>query len=192
MHAAPDPWPWPLALAFSRMMNRSSALLVVLLWIAVIPAAGAQEVTKVVSGDTIDVAGVGKVRLVGITAHDPPVRFGPAGPAAPPRSGPDQPPPPLISGSVGVKPESASRGALEDLVLGKRVRLEYDEGASKGRGTPRAYVFLEDDTLVNAELLRAGHARVDTSRPFASLNEFKKLEQEAREGSLGIWAVPRR
>src|SRR5918993_5502934 len=146
-------------------MTRAFVLTMVLLLAASV-GASAQEVTKVINGETIEVEGVGKVRLVGIEAGDPAVRFGPSGPARPPRSGPDRPPPPLITGSIAVKPESASGDALKRLVLGKRVRLEYDEAADKDGGTRRAYVFLEDDTLVNAEMLRAGHARVDTSRPF--------------------------
>ena len=163
-------------------------VLPIVIWLAVCVAASAQEVTKVVSGETIEVEGVGKVRLVGIDAGDPAVRFGPTGPARPPRSGPERPPPPLITGSIPVDPDSASEDALKRLVLGKRVRLEYDEAANKGRGTRRAYVFLEDDTMVNAEMLRAGHARVDTSRPFSSLDEFKELEQEARAEFRGVWA----
>jgi micrococcal nuclease len=167
-------------------------MLATVLWLAVVNAAGAQEVTKVVNGDTIEVAGVGKVRLVGIDAHDTLVRLGSSGPTAPPRSGPDTPPPPLMTGSVSMKSDGASEDGLRSLVLGKRVRLEFDDGAKTGRGAPRAYVFLEDDTLVNAEMLRRGLVRVDASRPFSTLNEFKKLEQEAREGSRGIWAEARK
>jgi micrococcal nuclease len=168
-------------------MTRVFAFAIALLLSASITAS-AQEVTKVINGETIEVDGVGKVRLLGIDAEESALRFGPSGPARPPRSGPDQPPPPLITGSIGVKPDSASGDALKRLVLGKRVRLEYDEGANKDRGTPRAYVFLEDDTLVNEEMLRAGHARVDTSRPFSSLERFQELEAEARADLRGVWA----
>ena len=170
-----------------RFMARAVVLPIVV-WLALSAAAGAQEVTKVINGETIEVDGLGKVRLLGIDAGDPAVRFGPSGPARPPRSGPDRPPPPLITGSIAVKPESASGDALKRLVLGKRVRLEYDEAADKDGGTRRAYVFLEDDTLVNAEMLRAGHARVDASRPFSSLDQFKELEAEARADFRGLWA----
>lgn len=168
-------------------MTRAFALPMVL-WLAASLPSNAQEVTKVVNGETIEVEGVGKIRLVGIDAGDPAMRFGPSGPARPPRSGPDQPPPPLITGSIAVKPDSASEDALKRLVLGKRIRLEYDEAANKGGGAPRAYVFLDDDTLVNAEMLRAGHARLDTSRPFSAMGQFKELEAEARAGFRGVWA----
>ena len=116
-------------------MTRAFALPLVL-WLAGGAAAGAQEVTKVIDGETLEVEGVGKVRLVGIAARESSMRLGPSGPAAPPRSGPETPPPPLITGSVGIKPDSRSRDELSRLVLGRRVRLEYDEAANKGRGIP--------------------------------------------------------
>lgn len=173
-------------------MSRIFTLAAVLL-IASAGVARAQDVTKVVSADTIEVAGVGKVRLVGIDAKESTFRLGPSGPARPSRSGPDTPPPPLIGGSISTSPDRASRTFLMELVLGKRVRLEYDDAASKERGTPRAYVYLEDDTLVNAEMLRTGHARVDTSRPFSQLEAFKQIEQEAQEAQVGVWAdTPKR
>ena len=137
-------------------------VLPIALWLAVSGAASAQEVSKVVNGETIEVEGVGKIGLVGIEASDPAMRFGPSGPSRPPRSGPNQPPPPLITGSIGVKPDSASGDALKRLVLGKRVRLEYDEAANKEGGTP--------------------------SRPFSSLDRFKELEAEARADLRGLWS----
>ncbi len=116
------------------------------------------------------------------------MRLGPTGPVSPSRSDPSTPPPPLIGGSIGVKQDPAARQFLMELVLGKRVRLEYDDASNKRKGTPRAYVYLDDDTLVNAEMLRSGNARVDTSRPFAQLDEFKELEREARDARVGVWA----
>ena len=163
------------------------------LWLASASSAIGQEVTKVVNGETIEVEGIGRIRLVGIDADEQALRLGPTGPPAPPRSDPpNRPPPPLITGSVGVKPDSAAREFLQLLVLGKRVRLEYDDAANRGRGTRRAYVYLEDDTLVNEEMLEAGHARVDTSRPFGRLEEFRAIEATAREAHRGIWAEPSR
>jgi micrococcal nuclease len=154
-------------------------------------AAGAQEVTRVVSADTIEVAGIGKVRLVGIEAREQTLRLGPSGPTAPSRSDPSTPPPPLIGGSISTKRDPAARKFLMDLVLGKRVRLEYDD-AAEAKGTRRAYVFLGDDTLVNAEMLRSGNARVDASRPFSQMDTFRQIEEDAREAEVGIWAEPKR
>ena len=166
-------------------------MLPIVLWLSAATAAGAQEVTKVVNGNTIEVEGVGKIRLLGIASGESAVRLGPSGPAAPPRSGPDQPPPTVIGGSVGIKPEGPSQDALRNLVLGKRVRLEDDE-AAKGHGTPRAYVFVDDDTLVNEQLLRRGSPGSTRRDRLPRWLEFKALEQEAREGSLGVWADVRK
>jgi micrococcal nuclease len=164
-----------------------------LLWFVSTTAVLGQEVTKVVNGETIELEGIGRIRLVGIDADEQALRLGPTGPPAPPRTDPpNRPPPPLITGSVGVKPDSAARDFLQLLVLGKRVRLEYDEAASKGRGPRRAYVYLDDDTLVNEEMLESGHARVDTSRPFGRLKQFQEIEATARDAHRGIWAEPSR
>jgi endonuclease YncB( thermonuclease family) len=51
------------------------------------------------------------------------------------------------------------------------------------------YVFLENGTLVNAEMLRQGAARGDFSREFAHEQEFKRIEAEAHEAGTGVWAI---
>ena len=48
-------------------------------------------------------------------------------------------------------------------------------------------MFLEDGTLLNAEMLKAGRARLDLTRPFVRETEFKRLEGEAQSASVGIW-----
>lgn len=149
----------------------------------------AQTVTSVPDADTIVVAGVGKVKLAGITRADPRVGVGPTGPPPRPPSNPAMPPP-LISGRVSLSPDKAGQKALRDLVLGKTIRLEYDE-MSDEKDERRVYVFLEDGTLVNAEMLRQGRARVDTSAQFERKTEFLAVEERARENGRGIWARPR-
>jgi endonuclease YncB( thermonuclease family) len=155
--------------------------------VAVLPAAAfAQRVTKVPSGDTIVIDGVGKVRLLGLrNGDDPAVRWGnTSSPTPQAGSGRRMPESPVVGGSISLKPERPSRTFLQQLVLGKTVRLQYDPLA---KVKDRAYVFLEDETLVNAEMLRTGHARVDLSLPFAHEEEFKRLEAEAQRADLGIW-----
>jgi endonuclease YncB( thermonuclease family) len=151
----------------------------------------AQVVTKVASGDTVVIDGVGKVRLLGIRNIDESAfRVGrstvPPQPTA--RSGPETPPPQAASAGINFKPRKPGRTFLRQLVLGKTVRLQYDSyGDQNDRA--RAYVFLADGTLVNAEMLRKGLARVDSSRPFAHQEEFERLEKEARASGLGIWTA---
>ena len=103
-----------------------------------------------------------------------------------PRTGPETPPPPVVSGGLDLKSDRPARALLQQLVLGKTVRLQYDTIAGE-KNASRAYVFLPDGTLVNAEMLRRGRARVDSSGPFAHEHEFKRLEQEAQASGLGIW-----
>ncbi len=159
-----------------------------LLWLTFVTTAHAQVVTKVPSGDTVVIEGVGKVRLLGIRSTDESALRVGRGTTPPPqpRTGPDTPPPPVISGGLDLKPDRPSRTLLQELVLGKTVRLQFDTIAGE-KNASGAYVFLPDDTLVNAEMLRRGRARVDTSQPFAHEQEFKRLEQEAQASGLGIW-----
>ena len=156
--------------------------------IAFVPAAAwAQKVTKVQDGDTVVVDGVGKVRLLGIkSADDPALQFGPSGPPPEPRRDPSTPAPTAIDGRIGLSRERPSRDFLRKAALGKNVRIEYDPlvGSKSDRG---AYLFLEDGTMLNAEMLKAGAARVDDTREFAHKQEFKGLQEQAQSNSVGIW-----
>jgi endonuclease YncB( thermonuclease family) len=152
--------------------------------------AHAQKVTTVPSQDTLVVSGVGKVRLAGIAGLEPAFRIGSSGPTPPPRSGPSSPPPALIGGRLNLSRNQGSRDFLRKLVLGKDVTLEFDDAGGRA-DVPRVYVFLADGTLVNSELLREGRVQVDESVPIARLDEFKRIEKEARDARRGVWAVPK-
>jgi len=155
--------------------------------IALTPAAAwAQRVTRVPDGNTLVVDGVGQVRLLGIQSADQrALGVGPGGPPPPPRRNPPSTPP-AASGHINLTRNRPSRDFLRKLALGRTVRIEYDPlvGSEGGRG---AYVFLDDGTLLNAEMLKAGRARADLTREFVRETEFKRLEAEARSASLGIW-----
>jgi micrococcal nuclease len=79
---------------------------------------------------------------------------------------------------------------------GKLVRLELDplssrRGDGKDRySRPPAYVFLQDGTHLNAEIIRQGYGfAVSGSPPLKYQEEFRRLEREAREQRRGLWAV---
>jgi micrococcal nuclease len=82
-------------------------------------------------------------------------------------------------------------------IEGKRVRLEYNP-ANEVRGHKDntsqkgtlAYVFLEDGTLLNAEIIKQGYGYALTRYPFSRLNEFRRLQREAREQQRGLWRNP--
>ena len=156
--------------------------------IAFAPAAAlAQQVTKVPDGETVVVDGVGKVHLLGIrSADEPALHLGPSGPPPQPRRDPSTPTPPAVSGGINLTRDRPSRDFLRKLALGRTVRIEYDPlvGSSSNGG---AYLFLEDGTLLNAAMLKAGRARLDPTRQFVREAEFKRLEDEAIRLRVGIW-----
>jgi micrococcal nuclease len=154
-----------------------------------LPAA-AQQVTKIDSGDTIEIEGVGKIRLIGIRSVDEsPLGMSP-NQQPPARTDPPSPtslPPTAIGGGIKLKPNRPSKDFLTTLLLGQTVKLQRDPLiGDKGR---LAYVFLQDGRLVNAEMLRQGAARGDFSREFAHEQEFKKIEAEAHDAGTGVWAI---
>lgn len=51
-----------------------------------------------------------------------------------------------------------------------------------------AYVYLQDGTFVNAELVKNGYTMTMTVPPNVRFAEdFAKLQQEARENNRGFW-----
>ena len=79
---------------------------------------------------------------------------------------------------------------LTEMLLDKKVKLVADVGLLDQYGRTLAYVYLEDGTFVNAELVKNGYAMVMTVPPnvrFAEL--FLTLQQEARTNNKGLWGV---
>lgn len=77
---------------------------------------------------------------------------------------------------------------LKSLIGGKSVSLEFDIGKKDRYGRLLAYVFLEDGTFVNAELIRQGYAQVLTVPPNVKYaDEFVRLQRKARRANRGMW-----
>ncbi len=77
---------------------------------------------------------------------------------------------------------------LTELLENRVVYLEYDVTRKDQYGRTLAYVYLQDGTFVNAELVKNGFAMVMTIPPnvkYADL--FVKLQQEARDNNRGLW-----
>ena len=74
------------------------------------------------------------------------------------------------------------------LCLRRAIRLEYDSERRDRHGRTLAYVFLEDGTFVNAEIVRQGYGFAYTRFPFRYLEEFRAYEREARAAGRGLWA----
>lgn len=141
------------------------------------PPAERVLVTGVVDGDTINVLRGRRqetVRLIGVDTPetgrpDTPVQF--------------------------YGPEAAlfTRRTL----LEKRVRLEFESPDRAGGNTDKydrtlAYVFTDDGTNFNLELIRQGFGRAYTKYPFHYQAAFVKAEQAARRAERGMWNRERR
>ncbi len=75
-----------------------------------------------------------------------------------------------------------------DLVEGQTVVLARDVSETDQYGRLLRYVYLTDGTFVNAELMRAGMARLVTFPPDVAQTDFLRgLQEEARETGAGMW-----
>ncbi len=54
-------------------------------------------------------------------------------------------------------------------------------------GRTLAYVYLEDGTFLNAEIVKQGYGHAYTQFPFKYLEESRGYEREAREAQRGLW-----
>ena len=77
----------------------------------------------------------------------------------------------------------------QKLVGAKTVRLEFDVERRDKYGRLLAYIYLKDETFVNAELIKEGYAQLLTIPPNVKhVNTFIRLQREARENNRGLWS----
>jgi micrococcal nuclease len=123
------------------------------------------QVARVIDGDTLVLQGGVRVRVLGIDAPEMEKEGRPADFLA-----------------------HKAKAALRDLTLGQTVRLEYDRQRYDHYGRLLAYLFLPDNTFVNAELVRQGLALVYFHSPnFKYRDVLLAAQREALEAQRGIW-----
>jgi len=135
------------------------------------------RVTEAVDGDTLKVncptLGVEKVRLIGV---DTPETKHPSKPVQ----------------YFGKEASAFTKKMAE----GKDARLELEPGnaVTKHRdkyGRLLAYVYIKQENGtwfdLNAQLVVQGYGHAYTRFPFSRMEEFRKLEREAREAGRGLW-----
>lgn len=123
------------------------------------------RVLRVVDGDTLEIESIGEVRLIGV---DTPELYHPLKP-------------------VQFYAKEASE-FVRNLVANSRVRIEYDREKIDKYGRTLVYVYLEDGRSLNEEIIRYGYGFAYTRFPFRNLIKYKKLETQAKEKGLGLWA----
>ena len=131
--------------------------------------AEAQRVRQVFDGDTISVANVGVVRLIGVDAPEKHGSYRASEPFG-----------------------DAAADFLRALLLGQDVRLEFDGPRTDPYKRTLAYVVLADGRLANLEIIRAGWAETYRRFTFARKPDFLAAERDAKAARRGMWAKRRR
>ncbi len=129
-----------------------------------------RHVIRIVDGDTIVVSPNEKVRLIGVDT-------------------PETVHPKKTVECFGKDAKEFTRTMVEH----QSIRLILDEANAarnhKDRyGRTLAYVYFDDGTMLNAELIRRGYAHAYTRFPFRHVVEFRQLERIARSQGVGLWS----
>lgn len=155
-------------------MNRKSAITTVIFLLLVCGCVAHKDdayygvVEWVADGDTIKLCNGEMIRYIGIDT------------------------PELHHPKKDIYPEFFAKEAKEfneNLVKGKKVKLEFDIEKKDKYGRLLAYVFV-GDTFVNEELIKGGYAETFFIPPNTKyLSKFSILEDEAKKAKLGIWSI---
>jgi micrococcal nuclease len=132
------------------------------------PSLQSATVRYVIDGDTVDLEDGRRVRLLGIDAPE-----------------------------VGYNDKPAETWAeeatlwLRDRLEGRNVQLRVDEKMKDRYGRTLAWIFDEQNVLINRELLAEGHAKLlpDYGLPADLELTLREAESEARVQRLGVWAT---
>ena len=121
-------------------------------------------VVRVIDGDTIELTGGDKVRLLAIDAPE-----------------------------KGEPLHDQATDELSRMTLGKSVRLEYSGRRRDRYGRLLGFVYADDTLLVNGELLKRGLASVylfnDTDNSSTTIKELLTDQREGIKNLRGIWAL---
>ncbi len=88
---------------------------------------------------------------------------------------------------IGYYGEEA-KAYLTDRIHEEEVILRFDVDSLDQYGRTLAYVYLADESFVNAEMIEKGFAKVVTFPPNVEHTElFARLQQKARRAGAGLW-----
>ena len=122
------------------------------------------EVKRVIDGDTVELKDGRSVRLIGVNCPDP-----------------------TACDQWLIEFCDEAKEFLRKLCEGKSVRLEYDRDTIDTYGRTLAYLYLDDETLINAEIIRNGYGYADSLHEYEKRAEFLEIEMAARQDLRGLW-----
>lgn len=133
-------------------------------------------VTHVIDGDTVEIEGGERIRLLGIdTPEDKRIRKSGGGKRLVPAQ------PFFIE----------AKRLLRELVAKKRVKIVIGDESVGYYGRTLAHLYLPDGGDVQVELLRRGYAMVTAYPPnIAHLQPYAAIESEACRARRGLWGAP--
>jgi len=124
-------------------------------------------ITKVIDGDTVEIEGGARVRLIGI---DTPETVDPRKPVQ----------------CFGIQASDYAKS----LLTGVAVKLEKDVEDKDKYNRLLRYIYLADGTFVNLKLVAEGYASAYPYPPnIAHATEFKTAQANARMAGLGLWSA---
>ncbi len=131
---------------------------------------GEYFVKEIIDGDTIELGDGRHVRYIGIDAPETRKKMGRKWVLSP-------------------EPYGAEAKRLnEELVSGRKIRIECDQEKVDKYGRSLAYVFTADDIFVNAELIRAGYALMKTYPPNVKYYDaLCEAALDAKRDKRGLW-----
>ena len=137
-------------------------------------------VVKVNDSDTVVLENGTRLKMIGIDSFGQPPR---------PKIKYDEKGRPIESQEIqpSISLEEQAIAYAQNLIEGKKVKIEYDIESRDYRGRKTGYVFLPDGTLANVEILRQGFVKLSIRPPNIKYeNEFKKAYLEARKEQRGF------
>ena len=135
---------------------------------------------KVIASDTIVLENGQHIKLLGVDSYGPPPR---------PKVYYDEKGKPIEDKEIepAISLEEQAIAYAQNLMEGKKVRLEYDLESRDEKGYKTAYIYLPDKRMANVELLRQGFVRLRIRPPNVKYEDiFKKAYQEARKEQRGF------
>jgi len=122
------------------------------------------RVIRIIDGDTVELAGRGRVRLLGIDT-------------------PEQ----------GEPFYDSATAFLSEMALGKEACLRFDARKRDGYGRLLAYLYI-DTIFINGAILENGLGYLylfrDNLRDETILSELLSAQRKAMEKSIGLWTLP--